>query len=397
MIWTTTEAAGLDVPPEAAGLEPPPEAVRPDVPVLDLAAQYSGIRDEILAALRDVAESQCFVLGPSVAAFEEAFAAHLGARHCIGVNSGTSALHLALVAAGVGPGDEVITSPMTFVATAWAISYVGATPVFVDVEPDTYNLDPRQVEARIRERTRAILPVHLYGQPADMGRLLAIGRRRNIPVIEDAAQAHAAAYQGRMAGTMGLCGCFSFYPGKNLGAYGEAGAVLTNDPTIAERLRALRDHAQRERYHHDEIGFNYRMDAFQGAVLSVKLRYLDAWTRARRRLAGRYLEALAGLPIGLPAVGPDRTHAWHLFVVLHPRRDRLRAALEARGIRTGLHYPIPVHLQKAYAHLRHRPGDFPVAEGVARHCLSLPLYPEMTDAQQDRVIDTLREVLRDDS
>jgi dTDP-4-amino-4,6-dideoxygalactose transaminase len=363
------------------------------IPFLDLGAQYASIREEVLEALREVAESTTYVLGPKVADFEKAFATHIGSRHCIGVNSGTSALHLALICAGVRPCDEVITVPMTFIATAWAISYIGAEPVFVDVDPVTYTMDVRQLERRITRRTRAILPVHLYGQPSDLEPILEIGRRRGIPVIEDAAQAHGAGYRGRGAGTLGLCGCFSFYPGKNLGAYGEAGAVVTDDDAVAQRLRALRDHAQGRRYHHAELGFNYRMDAFQGAVLGVKLRHLESWTAARRRLADRYRERLDRLPLKLPVEASGRRHVWHLFVALHARRDEIRRALEARGIPTGLHYPVPVHLQDAYTHLEHQAGDFPIAERVARDCFTLPLYPEMTDEQQDRVIDALHEIL----
>jgi dTDP-4-amino-4,6-dideoxygalactose transaminase len=365
------------------------------VPFLDLKAQYAPLRAEILEALTAVADSGGYVLGPRVKDFEEQFAADAGAKHCVGVNTGTSALHLALICAGVGRDDEVVTVPMTFVATSWAVSYVGARPVFVDVDPVTYTMDAGRVEAAITPRTKAILPVHLYGQPADLGPLLEIGRKHGIPVIEDAAQAHGARYQGHGAGTLGQCGCFSFYPGKNLGAYGEAGAVVTNDDRIAARLRALRDHAQGQRYHHTELGFNYRMDAFQGAVLGVKLKHLERWTQARGRLAERYRAALAGLPLQVPRVAPDRRSSWHLFVVLHPQRDRVRAGLEARGIQTGLHYPIPVHLQQAYAHLGHRPGDFPVAERVGRECLSLPMYPEMTARQQDAVVEALTEVLKE--
>jgi dTDP-4-amino-4,6-dideoxygalactose transaminase len=363
------------------------------VPFLDLHGQYAQVREEVSRALQEVLDSSAYVLGPKVAAFERAFAEYLGARHCIGVNTGTSALHLALIAAGVGPGDEVITVPMTFIATSWAISYVGATPVFVDVDPVTYTMDVEQVERRITPRTRALLPVHLYGQPADMGPLLRIGRHHGIPVIEDAAQAHGARYCGRAAGTLGLCGCFSFYPGKNLGAYGEGGAVVTNDETIAVRLRALRDHAQRQRYHHDEIGFNYRMDGFQGAVLNVKLKYLEGWTEARRRLARRYQEVLGDLPMQLPTEAAQRRHVWHLFVALLPERDRVRRELEARGIQTGLHYPVPLHLQKAYQGLGYRKGDFPMAERIAEECLTLPLFPEMSREQQDAVCEALTEVL----
>jgi dTDP-4-amino-4,6-dideoxygalactose transaminase len=367
------------------------------VPFVDLRVQYRRLREEILGALEEVAESTAFVLGPKVAEFEKAFAAFTGARHCVALNSGTSALHLALIAAGVKSGDEVITVPMTFIATSWGVSYVGATPVFVDVDPSTYTMDVDQVRRRITPKTKAILPVHLYGQPADMEPLLEIGRQQGIPVIEDAAQAHGAMYQGKHAGTLGLCGCFSFYPGKNLGAYGEGGAVVTDDDQIARRLRTLRDHAQEERYHHIEIGFNYRMDAMQGAVLKVKLKHLAAWTEGRRFLAERYLKYLADLPIQLPTIGRDRSPVWHLFVVLHSERDRLRKDLESRGIATGLHYPIPLHLQKAYAHLGYSKGDFPVAERIGRDCLSLPLFPEMTIRQQDAVIEALTDCLREET
>jgi dTDP-4-amino-4,6-dideoxygalactose transaminase len=367
------------------------------VPFVDLRIQYQRLRGEILEALEEVAESTAFVLGPRVAEFEKAFAAFSGARHCVALNSGTSALHLALITAGVKPGDEVITVPMTFIATSWGISYVGATPVFVDVDPSTYTMDVNQVRKRISAKTKAILPVHLYGQPADMGPLLEIGKEYGIPVIEDAAQAHGSTYQGKHAGTLGQCGCFSFYPGKNLGAYGEGGAIVTNDDQVAKRLRSLRDHAQEERYHHSEIGFNYRMDAMQGAVLGIKLKHLQSWIEARRLLANRYKKYLADLPLQLPHEAKDRSHVWHLFVVLHPERDRIRRELEERGIGTGLHYPIPLHMQKAYAHLGYVEGAFPVSEKIGRECMSLPLFPEMTVRQQDAVIEALKDCLREDS
>jgi dTDP-4-amino-4,6-dideoxygalactose transaminase len=362
------------------------------VPFLDLRSQFARLREEVLGVLRDVAESTNYILGPRVVEFEERFAAYLGVKHCIGVNSGTSALHLALLGAGVGPGDEVITVPMTFIATSWAISYTGAIPVYVDVDSETYTMDARQVEGRITKKTKALLPVHLYGQPADLEPLLDISRRHGIPLIEDAAQAHGARYRGQAAGSMGLCGCFSFYPGKNLGAFGEAGAVATNDSQLASRLRALRDHAQQQRYHHDEIGFNYRMDALQGAVLSVKLKYLERWLEAREFLADRYRKHLAHLPLVLPANPSDRRHVWHLFVVRHPERDRIRTELEVRNVHTGLHYPIPLHLQKAYRHLGYQPGDFPMAERIGRECLSLPLFPEMSIRQHDWVIESLHDI-----
>jgi dTDP-4-amino-4,6-dideoxygalactose transaminase len=375
-----------------------PLAVAPPqqkVPFADLAGQFAKVRQEMLQALQEVAESGSYILGPKVAEFEARFAEFLGAQHCVGVNSGTSALHLALIGAGVGAGDEVITVPMTFIATSWAISYVGATPVFVDVDPASYTMDVAEVKKRISPRTRALLPVHLYGQPADLKPLLEISEQYGIPLIEDAAQAHGARYHGRRAGTLGQSGCFSFYPAKNLGACGEGGAVVTDNAAIATRLRALRDHAQGQRYHHEEIGFNYRMDAFQGAALAIKLKYLERWTEARCFLAERYQKYLSGLPLQLPVQGQGRGHVWHLFIVLHPKRDEIRSRLEAVGIQTGLHYPLPLHLQKAYAHLGHGLGDFPVSERIGRECLTLPLFPEMSTRQQDAVINAVRDAVQE--
>ena len=377
-----------DTAPQVGG------ATRVPVPFMDLKAQFAQLRGEILPALEEVAASASYVLGPKVAEFEKAFASFVGAQHCVGVNSGTSALHLALIAAGVGPGDEVLTVPMTFIATSWAISYVGAKPVFVDVDPVTYTMDASQVQSRLSARTKAILPVHLYGQPADLGPLLEISRKHGIPLIEDGAQAHGATYDDRPVGTLGLSGCFSFYPGKNLGAFGEAGAVVTNDGSVAARLRSLRDHAQETRYHHNEIGFNYRMDGFQGAVLNIKLKKLTEWTSRRRFLAERYRRLLCGLPLQLPVEASGRRHVWHLFVVLHPEREHIRRKLEAESIQTGLHYPIPLHLQNAYKHLGYGAGDFPVAERIGRECLTLPLFPEMTEAQQDTVVAAVKEAVR---
>jgi dTDP-4-amino-4,6-dideoxygalactose transaminase len=364
------------------------------VPLADLRAQFAQIRDEALPALAAVAESGGYVLGQPVTSFERAFADAHGVKHCIAVNTGTSALHLALIAAGVGPGDEVITVPMTFVATSWAISYCGAKPVFVDVDPSTFTMDPEQAAAAITPRTKAILPVHLYGQPADLGPLRELADKHGIALIEDACQAHLATYRGRPVGGFGMAAGFSFYPGKNLGACGEGGAVVTDDDAHAARMRALRDHAQTQRYHHSEIGFNYRMDAMQGVVLGLKMKHLQRWTERRRMLAARYLELLRDMPIDLPVVAADRDPVWHLFVALHPERDRIRAGLEADGIQTGLHYPVPVHLQPAYAHLGHKRGDFPVSERVGGECLTLPLYAEMTEEQQDWVVEALAEVLR---
>lgn len=363
------------------------------VPLADLSAQFKPLREEILKELAEVAESTAYILGPKVSAFENAFAKYCGVKHCIGVNTGTSALHLSLICAGVNPGDEVITVPMTFIATSWGISYCGAKPVYVDVDPKTYTMDPSKVEKAITKKTKAILPVHLYGQMADMDALLAIGKKHGIPVIEDACQAHGASYKGKTAGQMGQSACFSFYPGKNLGAYGEAGAVVTDDDAMAKRMRALRDHAQEQRYHHSEIGFNYRMDGMQGAVLNVKLKHLEKWTEARRSGAAKYKQLLADLPIKLPVEMPGNRHVWHLYVVLHPERDRVRAELEKRGVQTGLHYPIPLHLQKAYADLGYKQGDFPVSEQVGRECITLPLFAEMSPQQHTAVVDALTEVL----
>jgi dTDP-4-amino-4,6-dideoxygalactose transaminase len=363
------------------------------VPMIDLALQFSEIREEIMTALESVAQSGSYTLGREVSAFEEAFANHIGSRHCVGLNSGTSALHLALLCAGVGPGDEVVTVPMTFISTAWSISYVGARPVFVDINPTTLTMDPEKVERCITSRTKALLPVHLYGRSADLDPLLEIGLKHGIPVIEDAAQAHGAFYRSRHAGTMGLSGCFSFYPSKNLGAYGEAGALATDSDEIATRARTFRDHSQNQRNHHAEIGFNYRIDAMQSAVLRVKLNHLDRWLGARRTLAERYLRLLKGFDLRLPATDSGREHAWHLFVLLHPERDRIREFLRARGIETGVHYPVPLHLQVAYRNLQYAQGAFPIAESVARECFSIPLFPEMTIAQQDAVVAALRDAL----
>ncbi len=377
-------------PPLAREAAPP---ARLPVPFMDLKAQAASVRDEALAAFTGIFDSAGYILGPHVTDFETAFAAYCGVKHCVALNTGTSALHLALIGAGVGPGDEVITTPLTFVATTWAVSYVGATPVFVDVDPNTGLMDPALVERAITPKTKAILPVHLYGQPCDLAPLMTIADKHGLTLIEDAAQAHGATYQGKPVGGFGQAGCFSFYPGKNLGAAGEGGAVVTNDDALAARYRRLRDHAQPQRYLHTEIGFNYRMDALQGAVLGIKLKRLPAWTDRRRELAARYLEQLADLPIDLPVVAPGRDPVWHLFVVRHPDRDRLRAALEAAGVQTGLHYPVPVHLQPAYQHLGHPAGAFPVAERFARECLSLPLYPEMTARHLDAVVAALSDAL----
>ncbi len=363
------------------------------IPLVDLQAQYASIKNEIDAAVLGVLSSGQFALGPEVAAFEQEFAAYCGADHGIGVNSGTSALHLALLAAGVGPGDEVITVPFTFVATVAAIRYTGATPVFVDIDPQTCTIDVDQVAGAITPRTTAVVPVHLYGQPADMDPLLTLASRHHLTVVEDAAQAHGAEYRGRRVGSLGDLGCFSFYPGKNLGACGEGGIVVTNDETHARAIRSLRSWGENCRHHHARSGFNYRMDGIQGAILRVKLRHLPAWTSARRRIAATYDELLAGTGVTTPAVVPYAGHVYHLYAVRTTRRDRLHQALDAEGIQTGLHYPVPIHLQPAHADLGGRVGDHPRAEAAASAMLTLPTYPELPVEVPARVADVVRRTL----
>jgi dTDP-4-amino-4,6-dideoxygalactose transaminase len=355
------------------------------IPLVDLKSQYRSIKGEINIAIARVLESGEFILGSEVAALEREFAAYCGAKYCVGLNSGTSALHLALLAAGVGPGDEVITVPFTFVATVAAIHYTGGTPVFVDIDRTSYTMDPAQLEHAITPRTKAILPVHLYGQPAHMDPILEIARRHGVVVIEDTAQAHGAEYNGRRAGSLGEMGCFSFYPGKNLGAYGEAGAVITNNAEHANVIRMLRDWGQSRRYFHDMRGFNYRMEGLQAAILLVKLRHLENWTEARRSNARMYREALANADIELPTEMPYSRHVFHIFAIRTSARDDMVRKLSDAGVQVGIHYPIPVHLQKAYADGKYKEGDYPVAEQIAKTILSLPIFPEMTRRQIDTV------------
>ncbi|HEY1679259.1 MAG TPA: DegT/DnrJ/EryC1/StrS family aminotransferase [Candidatus Sulfotelmatobacter sp.] len=348
------------------------------VPYLDLKAQYRSIKPEIDAAIGRVLESAQFVLGPEVAAFEQDFAAYCAAAECIALNSGTSALHLALLAAGVGPGDEVITVPFTFVASIAAILYAGARPVLIDIDPRCFTMDPSQIEAAITPRTKAILPVHLYGQPADMDPIMEIARRHGLVVIEDAAQAHGAKYKGRPAGSIGDIACFSFYPGKNLGAYGEGGAVTTNNPEYARTIRMLRDWGQDRKYHHLLRGYNYRMEGFQGAILGVKLRHLEKWTEARRAIVRQYNERFADCEIETPSEMPWAHHVFHVYTIRTEDRDGLQSVLSAEGIQTGIHYPVPAHLQPAYSDLGYGSGDFPHSEAASKQVLSLPLYPELS-------------------
>lgn len=364
------------------------------VPYFDLAAQIRSVRKEIDAAVAKTLDHCSFCLGPDVAQFEKDFAAFCGAEHAVGFNSGTSALHVAMLLLGVGPGDEVITTPFTFVATSWGISYAGAKPVYVDIDDQTFNLNPELIERAITPRTKAVLPVHLYGHPFDLDPILTICRKHKLPLVEDAAQAHGAKYRGKIIGAFGAMSCFSFYPGKNLGACGEGGALVTNDKALAARARSLREHGSTVRYYHDEIGYNYRMEGLQGAALGVKLKHLPNWTEARRQNARRLHELLAGTPLQLPVEADYAESAWHLYVVRHPRRDELKRHLETNGVGCALHYPVPLHLQKCYAMLGYLPDDFPVAEKAARECLSLPIYPELTDEQLQRIAAVIKDFFK---
>jgi dTDP-4-amino-4,6-dideoxygalactose transaminase len=364
------------------------------VPFLDLKAQHAPLRAEIDAAIAEVIDSCAFAGGPYVARFEEDFAAFCQAPHAVGVGNGTDALWFALLALGVGPGDEVITAPSTFMATAEAISFTGATPTFADIDPDTYNLDPAQLEKALTPRTKAIIPVHLFGQPADMDPILDFAKRHGLPVIEDASQAHGAEYKGRRVGTLGQASCFSFYPGKNLGACGEAGAVVTTDKDLADRMRVLRDHGQVRKYEHTHVGWNGRMDGIQGAILRVKLRQLARWNTLRRAHARRYTELLTGTPgVGLPVEAGYARHVYHIYAVRVANRNEVLAKLARRGVTCGIHYPIPVHLQEAYRGLGFGRGSFPVAERCAEEFLSLPMYPELTEEQIQHVARSLRQAL----
>jgi dTDP-4-amino-4,6-dideoxygalactose transaminase len=354
------------------------------IPLVDLKANLAPLRAEIDAAIAGVIDNTAFILGPAVENFEKSFADYLGVKHCIGVDSGTAALHLILVALGIGPGDEVITAPSSFFATAEAISLAGAKPMFADVEPDTLNIDFKKIE--ITPKTKAVIPVHLYGQAADLDNIAKLG----IPIIEDACQAHGATLGARKLGSIGVAGAFSFYPGKNLGAFGEGGAITTNDDALAAKLKRLRDHGSPEKYRHTEVGFNYRLDGIQGAVLRVKLPHLDRWNQSRANLAARYHQRLECVgDLILPRDAGRGRHAWHLYTVRSAFREKIFQQFAKYNIARAIHYPIPIHLQPAYAHLAHKPGEFPVAEAAAAQTFSLPLYPELSDAQQDQVVDAV--------
>ena len=368
------------------------------IPFLDLKAQNQSLRDPILSLWQDILDSAGFIGGKHVAGFEEEFAKACSAKHCVAVSNGTDALMLIFKALGLEPGDEVIVPANTFIATSEAVTHAGGNVVFVDVLPDTYNMDPRQIEAAITGRTRGIVPVHLYGQPADMDPILAVARRHNLWVVEDAAQAQLAEYKGRRTGSMGIAAGFSFYPGKNLGACGDAGAVVTNDEALAGRVRKLRDHGSAKKYFHDMEGHNGRCDALQAAALRVKLQHLPKWNEARRRVARQYAELLSGVEgVVLPAVAEGCLPIWHLFVIQVEDRDGVQAALNEQGVSTALHYPVPLHLQSAYAHLGLGEGSFPVAEAYAKRLLSLPMFPELSSEQIAYVCERVKEAVAERS
>lgn len=366
------------------------------IPLVDLHAQYETIKPEIDAAIQRTIDRTAFILGPEAKQFEENFAQFVGVKHAIGLDSGTAALHLAMMALNIGAGDEVITTAHTFIATSEPISLLGARPVFVDIDSRTYNLDPQKLEAAITPRTKAIIPVHLYGQPAEMDAILEIARKHNIPVIEDAAQAHGATYRQRNVGTMGLMTCFSFYPGKNLGAYGDAGALVTNDDELNDKIRMLRDHGRTTKYEHEISGYGYRLDGIQGAVLDVKLKHLPEWNAARRAHADYYTELLSNVDASIvtPYEPAHVKAVYHLYVIRTRQRDELLQYLKERDIEAGIHYPVPLHLQPVYKNLGYQQGAFPATEQAAQEILSLPIYPELTHAQMERVVETMREFYR---
>lgn len=360
------------------------------IPLVDLKAQYAAIKPEIQAAIGEVLESAQFINGPAVAEFERRFAEFCGAGFAVGVGNGTDALTLALKALGVGDGDEVITTANTFIATAEAIVAVGAAPVFVDVDPLHFNMTPEGFSAAITPRTKAVIPVHLYGQTAPIAEIVDIAKRRSIKVIEDAAQAHGAEYKGRRAGSWGDAATFSFYPAKNLGAYGDAGAVVTNNEEVAARARMLRDHGRTDKYLHEYIGVNSRLDTLQAAILGVKLAHMDEWNQARRAIAAKYDAALGEFAwLTVPAEIAGGRHIYHLYVIQCARREEMRRYLSDNGIGVGIHYPVPLHLQPAFRSLGYGAGDFPAAERLADSILSIPMYPEMTAAQQQRIVQTI--------
>jgi dTDP-4-amino-4,6-dideoxygalactose transaminase len=365
-----------------------------NIPLVDLKAQYAGIKPEIDAAIERVVNNTSFIMGKEVTEFEQKFASYVEAQAAVGVASGTAALHLSLLACGVGPGDEVITTAHTFMATSEPISQIGAKPVFVDIDPDTYNIDANLVEQAITPRTKAIIPVHLYGQPAQLDDLLEVARRHNLSLIEDAAQAHGAEYKGRRCGSIGDLACFSFYPGKNLGAYGDAGAVTGNNEELLARVRKLRDHGRTSKYEHDEIGFGERLDGLQAAILGAKLPHLEAWTEARRSHAKLYNELLADCDVVTPYELEEARHVYHLYVIRTPRRDKVLAHLKSKGVDAGIHYPVPLHRQPAYLKQGYGDLSLPLTEQASAEVLSLPLFPELTYEQIAYVAEAVKEATR---
>ncbi len=364
------------------------------VPFLDLKIQYKQIEHEVMPMITEAMANGAFIGGEHVSCFEKEFAEFCNSSYCVGVNSGTDALRFALMAIGTGPGDEVITVPNTFIATTEAISQVGAKPVFIDIYPDTCNMDVSKIEDKISETTKAIIPVHLYGQPADMDPILEIAQQNGIAVIEDACQAHGASYKNSKAGSMGAVGCFSFYPGKNLGAFGEGGAIVTQDEAVAQKIRMIRDHGQQKKYFHDLEGYNGRLDAIQAGVLRIKLKQLADWNKSRRKNAAFYNELLSEIPsVTLLTEAEFAESVYHLYVIFLEDRDGLQKFLNEKKIATGLHYPLPLHLQKAYTHLRYSKGDFPVSENVADRLLSLPMFPELTRDQIEYVAQSIKEYM----
>ncbi len=363
------------------------------VPFLDLKAQYASIKEDVAAGLQDVLDNTAFAGGPFVAKFEEEFASFCDSKFAIGVGSGTEALWLALLGLDIGAGDEVITTPNTFIATAEAISFSGAKPVFVDIDEQTYNMDPQLLEAAITPKTKAIIPVHLYGQTADMDPIIKIAKDKGLFIIEDACQAHGAKYNGKPAGSIGDAGCFSFYPGKNLGAYGEAGAVTTNNEDLAAKMRMIRDHGQKEKYYHSMVGWNARMDGFQGAVLSVKLKHLSQWNESRRKNAQLYNQLLSDVDgIILPTEADYAKHVYHIYAILIDNRQQLMDALAKEQISCGIHYPVPLHLQEAYSSLGYKKGNFPITEKCCEQLVSLPMFPELTSEQISYVVEKIKSI-----
>ena len=369
------------------------QAERKKIPLMDMVAQYHSIKTEIDDAIRQVLEAGQFILGPNVAALEKEVAAYLGVSHGVGVASGTDALVLALRALEIGPGDEVIMPSYTFFATAGAVMLVGATPVLVDVEPDTYAINVEQIAARITSKTKAIIPVHLYGHPADMTAILRLAKDHNLKVIEDNAQSFGAEYGGRKTGSMGDVGCLSFFPSKNLGACGDGGMVVTNDAQIAERVRMLRTHGWKKKYFPEMIGYNSRLDELQAAILRVKLRHIDDWNQQRRVLANQYSELLADASVGIPSEGPDARHVYHLYIVRVKDRERVQQELKEQGVPTAIYYPQPLHLAEPLRRLGYQSGDFPVSEQASDETLALPFFPEMTDEQMQGTVEVLKEVV----